>query len=120
MLCPYCKKQAEFISSKDFYGRDYGTNLYVCRPCDARVGTHGKSNKPLGIMANHRLRVLRKICHRKFDPLWNNKRSKWARHNAYKWLQEVMELTPEQAHIGMFNEEQCRKLIKILNQKETD
>lgn len=116
MNCPYCNKKAEFLSSKEFYGQNYGTNLYVCRPCNARVGTHGKGRKPLGTMANHRLRVLRRICHRKFDPMWKYKRKQnWSRHNAYKWLQKEMRLSPEEAHIGMFDEEKCRELIKILN-----
>lgn len=116
MNCPYCHKQAEFITSKQFYGRDYGTNLYVCRQCDARVGTHGKGKEPLGTMANHKLRVLRKICHGKFDPRWNySKNRQRARSRAYGWLQKEMKLTPQEAHIGMFDEEQCRKLIKLLN-----
>lgn len=120
MICPYCNKKAEFLSSREFYGQDYGTNLYVCRPCNARVGTHGKGKTPLGTMANHRLRILRRICHRKFDPMWKYKRNRWARTNAYQWLQKVMNLSPQDAHIGMFDEEQCRKLIKILNKKEND
>lgn len=120
MNCPYCNKQAEFLSSKEFYGKNYGTNLYVCRPCDARVGTHGKGKRPLGTMANHKLRVLRRMCHRRFDPIWMYKRNKWARTNAYQWLQREMDLSPQEAHIGMFNEEQCRKLIKILNKRKRE
>src|SRR5690625_3916722 len=100
MICPYCNNQAEFLTSKEFYGQDYGTNLYVCHPCDARVGTHGKGKTPLGTMANHRLRVLRRICHRKFDPMWKYKGRgrQRARSQAYYWLQNVMDLSPQEAH----------------------
>lgn len=120
MNCPYCNNKAEFISSKQFYGTDYGTNLYVCRPCDARVGTHGKGKKPLGTMANVKLRALRRTCHQVFDKRWKYKRNRhWSRHNAYKWLQKVMNLSAEQAHIGMFNEEQCFKLLKILQENKS-
>lgn len=112
MICPYCNERAEFISSKDFYGTDYKTNLYVCEPCDARVGTHKGSKTPLGTMANEKLRKLRKRCHLAFDPKW--KSGKMTRTNAYRWLQQEMNLTPEEAHIGMFDEERCLKLLEIL------
>lgn len=116
MLCPYCNNQADFISSKEFYGTDYGTNLYVCRPCDARVGTHGRSEKPLGTMANTRLRELRMQCHKYFDRKW--KLGEMSRSKAYEWLQNAMNLTAKEAHIGMFNELQCEELLQILNINE--
>lgn len=116
MICPYCHEPAEFISSAEFYGRDYGSNLYICRPCGARVGTHKNSKRPLGTMANVKLRALRKICHRQFDPKWKSKQM--SRSAAYRWLAEKMEVPQEKAHIGMFNEEQCYKLIKILITEE--
>ncbi|MCG1029288.1 hypothetical protein J5S49_13405 [Virgibacillus halodenitrificans] len=120
MSCPYCGNLAEFISSKNFYGTDYGTNLYVCRQCDARVGTHGKGKTPLGTMANNQLRTLRKLCHKHFDPKWKykGKARQQARRQAYAWLQDVMGLSPQEAHIGKFNEDQCRKLLKILLKKD--
>lgn len=100
------------MTSKQFYGKNYGTNLYVCKPCDARVGTHGKGKTPLGTMANKKLRALRNAAHRGFDPLWKSKRM--SRRNAYKWLRDKMDLTSKEAHIGKFNEEQCLQLLKIL------
>lgn len=114
--CPYCGRQAEFISSKEFYGRDYGTNLYLCRPCNAYVGTHGKSKKPLGTMANVTLRSLRKACHYHFDKLWRGKQKRMSRSNAYRWLQKAMGLPQEKAHIAMFDEKQCKKLLSILKE----
>lgn len=104
------------MSSKEFYGRDYGTNLYVCLPCDARVGTHKGSKTPLGTLANAALRDLRMQCHKVFDRKW--KSGKMSRTDAYVWLQEHMNLPAEKAHIGMFDKEQCNKLLKIL--KEND
>ncbi len=106
------------MSSKEFYGTDYGTNLYVCLPCDARVGTHRNSKTPLGTLANAALRDLRMQCHKIFDRKW--KCGKMSRKKAYKWLQKAMGLSEEKAHIGMFNENQCKKLLQILNLKEND
>ncbi|WP_279239691.1 zinc-finger-containing protein [Scytonema sp. UIC 10036] len=36
-----------------------------------------------------------------------------SRDEAYKWLCEQMGLTREKAHIAMFNEQQCRQVIKL-------
>jgi len=107
------------MSSWEFYGKDYKTNLYVCYPCDARVGTHGKGKKALGTMANKKLRALRMAAHGAFDPMWKNRKRKknQARRNAYKWLQEQMNLSKYEAHIGRFNEEQCFELLKIMRER---
>ena len=112
MNCPYCNKEALYLTSEQFYGRDFGTNLYVCFDCDARVGTHERTKKPLGTMATKELRELRKQCHSLFDKMW--KSGKLTRKQAYKWLQESMEISKSKAHIGMFDEEQCKKLLTIL------
>jgi len=117
MHCPYCFKSVEFITSKEFYGVDYKTNLYVCRPCDARVGTHGNSDKALGTLANKQLRALRMACHYSFDKTWKTRRRRKnaARTRAYRWLQAEMNLTEQEAHIGRFDVEQCKKLLSIMN-----
>lgn len=112
VVCPYCNWKAHFLSSKEFYGKDYGNNIYVCYACNAYVGTHGRGRRPLGRLAKPVTRALRRYVHSLFDPLWKSKRM--SRNEAYIWLQEVMDLPPEEAHIGMFSEDQCRKLIDIL------
>lgn len=87
----------------------------MCRPCDARVGTHRRSKTPLGTLANAELRDMRTRCHKVFDRLWKSK--EMSRSNAYKWMQKVMGLSPEKAHIGMFNEQQCLELLHHLKIK---
>ncbi|UPW82354.1 zinc-finger-containing protein [Lysinibacillus sp. Ag94] len=116
MICGYCGNEAEFMSSKQFYGRDYGVNMYVCRPCDAYVGTHGKGKTPLGTLANARLRNIRRAAHSMFDPLWKGKYRKMSRSKAYRVMQELMDLPPKKAHIGMMDEEQCFELIRKLKE----
>lgn len=111
MDCPYCGKEAKFLTSKEFYGKDYyNTNVYVCYDCDAHVGTHRGSKTPLGTLANHKLRSLRRMCHQHFDLLWKNEG--YSRTGAYRWLQREMELPPEDAHIGRFTVEQCMTLLR--------
>lgn len=58
---------------------------------------------------------MRKTAHNTFDPLWRGR--KMSRTKAYKWMQKVMSLPPEKAHIGLFNEEQCWKLIKCVRER---
>lgn len=111
--CPYCGRATDFVTSEEFYGRNYGTHLYVCRPCNAYVGTHKGSNRPLGTLADWETREWRKMAHAQFDPLW--KRGKRSRTGAYIWMQKVMGLTPEEAHIGNFNIQQCRQLIREIH-----
>lgn len=112
MICPYCNEKAVFMTTEEYYGKDYGTNMYVCRPCDATVGTHGRTKNPKGTLANKELRQLRMEVHAIFDPLW--KSGKMMRHNAYAVLQKLMNLPKEKAHIGMFNKEQCLEALEKL------
>lgn len=116
MECPYCTGPVEFLSSKQFYGKDYGTNVYVCYPCDAYVGTHGKGKTPLGTLANKPLRQLRMTAHSIFDPIWKGKFRKMGRAGAYRLMQRLMNLPPEKAHIAMFDEDQCRLLISKIKE----
>ncbi|TLG71393.1 zinc-finger-containing protein [Culicoidibacter larvae] len=113
LICPYCGSEAKLLSSKEFYGTDYGTNVYSCPDCDAYVGTHGRGGRPLGTLANQQLRILRRKCHKEFDKLWQ-KRGGWTRGGAYQWLADTMGLTAEEAHIGMFSVEQCQLLLAKL------
>jgi hypothetical protein len=106
------------MSSKEFYGRDYGTNLYVCRPCDAYVGTHKGTNQPLGTPANRDTREWRKLAHTRFDWLW--KSGKKSRTKAYLWLQNVMGLTRSEAHIGKFTAEQCKEVVRLVRAREEE
>lgn len=116
MNCNYCGKEAEFMSSKEFYGRDYGVNMYVCRPCDAYTSTHGKGKTPKGTLATARLRQLRMTAHSLFDPLWCGRKRQMSRAASYRFLQKLMNMTSEQAHIGMMNEDQCQELILKLKE----
>lgn len=110
--CPYCNRTPEFMTSKEFYGTDYGSNVYVCRPCDAYVGTHGRGKTPLGTLANEETRRWRKTAHSILDPMWKGKYQTMSRGQVYGWLQATMNLSAEAAHIGKFNVQQCKELVE--------
>lgn len=104
--CPYCRRVAEFKTSLEHYGEDYGNNVYVCKPCDAYVGTYGRSRKPYGTLANGELRIERKNTHSVFDLMWQQ--GHMTRSEAYHWLSLKTGLPPQKTHIGMFNLRECK------------
>ena len=114
VICDYCGKPAELVSSKVIYGRDYGHKIWLCRPCMAYVGCHKGTDKPLGRLANAELRYWKRAAHAVFDPLWMYGRFRGHRNAAYGWLAQKMRRPIEETHIGMFDVAECRKAINII------
>lgn len=115
MKCPYCGNEAELTTGSKVYPRrpDLASlKIWACMPCDAWVGTHKNSptNAPLGRLANAELRKAKMAAHAAFDPYW--KSGHVTRQKAYKMLAERMGLSKAEAHIGMFDVNQCRKVVE--------
>lgn len=112
MDCPYCNRGVS--PSLSVYGW-----WYNCRDCNASVGCHPGAQTPLGTMAKPELRQLRREAHRYFDALWRGKMRRdncsksQARKAAYRWLAQEMNISKDECHIGMFDEEKCQKAITI-------
>lgn len=102
----------EYVDSKIIYGKSYG-KIYLCRDCNAYVGVHKGTDKPLGRLADKELRYWKKEAHAAFDPIWKN--GAMYRGKAYLWLAEQMGLRTDETHIGMFDVEQCKKVVSICN-----
>lgn len=64
--------------------------------------------------ADDETRQLRRQCHATFDPLWRERTRFQKRDDAYRWLRESMGLSKADAHIGMFNRDQCIRLLELL------
>lgn len=107
--CPYCGANSEYIDSSYVYGKSYGM-IYICKPCDAYCGVHKGTDKALGRLANKELREHKKNAHKYFDQIW--KRGIMNRRGSYKWLSEKLNIKKEYCHIGMFNVEQCKEVVK--------
>jgi len=113
VYCPYCGQRAEYVDSAEVYhGHSYGM-CYLCRPCNAYVGVHKGTDKPLGRLANAELRVWKRAAHDAFDPLWQSGQFRGRRNAAYSWLADQMHLPIEKTHIGMFDVRQCKAAIRI-------
>jgi len=113
VICPYCGNPAIYGPNEEFYnGRRYGKSYmcYYCKPCDAYVGTHNNTTKPLGTMANPELRNLRIQAHLLFDPLWRS--GKMTRNQAYRMLKDKM---GKWIHMGESTVEDCQLIIQALS-----
>jgi hypothetical protein len=50
-------------------------------------------------------------AHASFDRLWKGT-PRMSRGAAYVWMQQAMDMTPDEAHIGRFDVEQCERLCR--------
>lgn len=114
MRCPYCGAPVHFRSATGIYHENLGdTMLYVCNNypgCDAYVRTHAGTKKPMGTLADGKLRALRIEAHRSFDQLFTS--GMMSRDEAYRWLAAILQAPKSQAHIGNLGEYYCRQVIE--------
>jgi len=116
-VCPYCLSLAVLVGGDAVYPHRpdlHRKRFYLCRPCDAWVGCHPQTTVPLGRLANKELRGWKILAHAEFDKLWKEGRMK--RTAAYKLMQRLMGMTPDEAHIGLFSVDQCKQLIQKLSE----
>lgn len=120
MNCPYCKKEAEWVENKEIYGKNYGKSVmvYLCQPCNAYVGCHNNTRKPLGIMANADTRKWRQKAHAVFDPLWQKifKRNSTKRLNREAMYNRISNAFGCRVHIAESDIDRCKKIIEWCNQ----
>lgn len=109
MICPYCNKQAEWVENKEIYGRNYGESYmaYFCRLCNAYVGCHNNTRRPLGTMANSETREWRRRAHDVFDRIWKGRKKKF-RDVTYKAISREFGFD---VHIGNSDTDMCKKII---------
>lgn len=117
--CPYCGSTTILRGCEEIYleNRD-NSKLYVCKnfpTCDAYVRVQKGTTKPLGTIANGRLRALRREAHNHFDQLY--RRGYMSKDEAYQWLAIKMFLPQSEAHIGMMGEYRCRQVIDICDKE---
>lgn len=94
--------------------REHDRPYWVCRWCQAWVGCHEGSIKPMGYPADRPTRMARMMLHtRRLDPLWRD--HGYTRNEIYFRLQQGMKLKPRQAHVGKFTREQCQQAWEILD-----
>lgn len=114
IICNYCGKEAIWVNNKEIYGKSYGEKnqmAWLCKPCNAYVGCHNNSKKPLGILANKELREIKMISKK----MWQRKYlSIYGKGKAYKYLAENLKIKPKDCHFGYFDINMCKKVINLL------
>lgn len=111
VICPYCQRTAALVDSIVIYRtRSYGP-AWRCAPCDAYVGCHPGTERPLGRLANAELRKAKIEAHKYFDSIWRE--GHMSRSEAYRWLADQLGMHPRGVHIGYFGVEQCVRVVEI-------
>jgi len=112
--CPYCGNNIVLRSADGIYKENKsGTMLYVCSRypvCDAYVRIIPGTKTPVGIMANGKLRALRREAHQYFDRIYRS--GIMSRNEAYAWLAEMLQAPLPMTHIGYLSEYYCRQVIE--------
>lgn len=123
-ICRYCGGVIRRVPAEKVYQaaterlKQQRQWIYQCQNCNARVGCHRDSKRPLGNVANEVLRLKRVEAHRVFDALW--KSGRMTRTGAYRWLAGELHLRPDRAHIGGFEMDQCQKVIELCGKMENE
>jgi ssDNA-binding Zn-finger/Zn-ribbon topoisomerase 1 len=107
LTCPECSAPMKLRDSR--YGLFYGCTAFP--KCKATHGAH-PDGAPLGRPADKATKRARMDAHDAFDQLWKDGRMK--RRAAYAWMRRALELSPEEAHIGMMDIETCQRLIEAV------
>lgn len=114
MRCPYCGSSVVYRSADGIYhDNSKNTMLYVCShypECDSYVRVHQGTNIPVGSMANHELRTLRRTAHYYFDQLYRS--GYMTKQDAYQWLSDLISAPISQAHIGYLGDYYCKQVIE--------
>ena len=110
LACPECGAPMELRRS----GR-HGP-FYGCTQWPSCKGSHGAhpDGSPLGTPADHATKQARILAHAAFDQIWRDKLLP-SRKAAYRWMQESLGLSKEDAHIGRFSIDQCKALIAAVH-----
>jgi len=111
----------DLVSNARVYaGREYGEwpYIYLCAECGAYVGVHKGTDLPLGTLADKETREARKAAK---EPFMRLVRQRFGsdRSAAYAWLAGRMGIGTRYCHFGMFTEQQCNEVLRIINHTNT-
>ena len=130
LLCE-CGRRAELVTGQVIYPRRpdlYAKRFWRCEPCDAYVGCHPGSTRPLGNPAGPELRRARMRAHSALDPLWQHAEHHYpnllnrkikairriARSRVYRWISLRLGIPEEQCHIGQSDVATCEAIVQSL------
>ena len=115
-VCDVCLSENIVLTHRDASSKNHISGwplIWLCLTCEASVGTHPDSDKPLGLMATKYTRSLRREAHLHFDKI--HKCGFMSRERAYRWAREILGIRAE-FHISILSNVQLEKLI-VLSQE---
>lgn len=108
-ICRYCGGAVRLVSASKVYGPAAAARLgierqsfYQCQNCNARVGCHPGSTRPLGNLANEALRMKRMETHHVFDSFWKERG-----------------MSRTQAYISLIDKREAEVLMLLYSEKES-
>lgn len=111
-LCPHCGDPMVLRETTIYrYRNGDPRKFYGCRnypKCYSTCAAH-PDGTPASTVADAPTRAARHRAHVAFDQLWQG--GLMPRKEAYRWMREALGMTKAQAHIGLFDEAQCERLI---------
>jgi len=110
LTCPECGAPVRLRPSR--YGLFYGCTTWP--KCNGTHGAH-PDGKPLGTPGNRETKDARIRAHAAFDTLWKNGGMK--RKEAYRWMQDTLGMSQNEAHIGSFDVATCERLITAVHSR---
>lgn len=112
--CHICGGKVVYTSNDAIYGKQYGSGYcYVCTDCRAYVGTHkDRPLQALGVLADDRMREMRKKCHDIFDKTWSTPKE---RKERYAELAHKLGIGVESCHFAYFTMPLLDRAYLILN-----
>ncbi len=121
MKCPYCGASVHLRSGDGIYKENSkNVMLYVCSKypaCDAYVRVHEGTNKPVGTLANYKLRAMRNEAHRYLKEI--ERKGIMKKQEIYQWIAGRISAPLSETHIGYMREYYCGIVIeeskKLLN-----
>ncbi len=117
LKCPECGAMLRLKTSRN--GVFYGCETWGTTGCKGSHGAHSDGS-PLGVPADQATKRARIQAHRAFDQLWKpdgGRKPLMTRAEAYEWMRLAMKIARLQAHISMFTQDQCTKLVRLVKQK---
>jgi hypothetical protein len=122
--CLHCESTCRLTTGAEVYPHRqdlHHLHFHVCDHCDARVGCHGDTMKPLGHAADKATRDARIQLHnRMLDPLWKKLPEddrKAGRVRTYRFLAWALGIERRDCHTGMFTIERCRDAWRALKEQ---
>jgi len=110
--CPDCGSVMVFFPKARFRPF-WGCSKWRKTGCRGAVAADLEGT-PLSPPVRTEVRQLREAAHDTFDQLWQGPGAVMSRGSAYRWLQQVMGMSEEDAHIAKFGADECRRVLELV------